>query len=41
MYAAMIDYETARTLIKGLRVYEALNEQNVIMVSIGSFNQFK
>ena len=41
MYAVTIDYETAKTLIKGLRVYEALDEQNTITALIGSFNRFQ
>ena len=41
MYAVTIDYETARTLIKDLRVYDALNEDNTIAKLIRTFLQFK
>ena len=41
MYAITIDHETTKTLIKGLWVYEALDEHNTIATLIGSFNRFQ
>ena len=41
IYAVTIDYETARTMIKRLRVYNALNENNTIAELIRTFLPFK